>query len=48
MKCAFSKMSLAILLSMGLTACGGGGSSGNNSSNADDTAASLQLGTSGY
>ncbi len=44
MKCAFSKMSLAILLSMGLTACGGGGSSGNNSSNADDTAASLQLG----
>ena len=37
-------MSLAILLSMGLTACGGGGSSGNNSSNADDTAASLQLG----
>ena len=42
MKCAFSEMSLAILLSMGLTACGGG--SGNNSSNADDAAASLRLG----
>ncbi len=36
-------MSLAILLSMGLTACGGS-SSGNNSSNADDAAASLRLG----